>query len=110
MFLRKLKYIFKPVRLTFTKNHVYNSLFIRNKIKLSCSCIQNLKSIKNNHNTAEIEERCNWTNRTKCLLDEKCLVPNIIYEGQLMLNRPKENIYIGTAKTNFKHRFNNHTK
>ena len=27
-----------------------------------------------------------------------------------MLNQPKENIYIGTAKTNFKQRFNNHTK
>ena len=110
MFLRKLKYLFKPVRLTFTKNHIYHSLFIRNKIKLSCSCIQNFKSIKNNHNTAEIEESCSWTNRNKCLLAEKCLAPNIIYEAQFILNQPKENIYIGTAKTDFKHRFNNHTK
>ena len=107
MFLQKFTYLFKPVKLTFTKNHIYNSLFIRNKIKLSCSCIQNLKSIKNNHNTAEIEESCK---DRRIFLDEKCLAPNIIYEAQFMLNQPKENIYIGTAKTNFKQRFNNHTK
>ena len=42
----------------------------------------------------------------------KCLIPNIIYEAQITSNQPnyKEKIYIGTVETDFKHRFNNHTK
>ena len=44
--------------------------------------------------------------------DGKCLTPNIIYETQIMLNQLNYNqkIYIGTAETDFKHRFKNHTK
>ena len=64
------------------------------------------------NNTAEIEEGCNCRNRNNCPLDEKCLTPNIIYEAQIMSNQPnyKQKVYIGTAETDFKHRFNNHTK
>ena len=36
--------------LHFPKNHIYSSIFNRNKIKLSYSCMQNIKSIINNHN------------------------------------------------------------
>ena len=62
--------------------------------------------------TAEVEESCNCTNRNNCPLDGKCLTPNIIHEAQITMNQPnyKENICIGTANKNFKHRFNNHTK
>ena len=64
------------------------------------------------NNTAEIEEGCNCRNRKNCPLDGKCLTPNIIYEAQIMSNQPnyKQKVYIGTAETDFKHRFNNHTK
>ena len=113
-FFKNWKIVLSLLDLHFRKNHVYNSLFNRNKI----NCTQNLKSITNNHNmkvlnnTAEIEESWNGTNRKNCLLDGKCLAPNIIYEARNTLNHPncKENIYTGTAKTNFKHIFNNNTK
>ena len=80
--------------------------------------MQNIKSVINYHNmnvlnnTAEIEEGCNCRNRNNCSLDGKCLTPNIIYEAQIMLNQPnyKQKVYIGTAETDFKQRFNNHTK
>ena len=104
--------------LHFPRNHIYSSIFNRNKIKVSHSCMQNMKSVINYHNmnvlnnTAEIEEGCNCRNRNKCPLDGKCLTPNIIYEAQIMSNHPnyKQKVYIGTAETDFKHRFNNHTK
>ena len=57
-----------------TKNHIYNSIFNRNKIKVSYSCMQNIKSIINNHNmkvlnsNAEIEE-----SKNNYPLDGKCL-------------------------------------
>ena len=104
--------------LHFPRNHIYSSIFNRNKIKVSYSCIQNIKSVINNHNmkilnnTAEIEEGCNCRNRNSCPLDGKCLTLNIIYEAQIKSNQSncKQNVYIGTAETDFKHRFNNHTK
>ena len=80
--------------------------------------MQNIKSVINNHNmkvlnnTAETEEGCNCRNRNSYPLDGKCLTPNIIYKAQITSNQPnyKQKIYIGTAETDFKHRFNNQTK
>ena len=106
--------------LNFPRNHIYNRnhIFNRNKIKVSYSCLQSIKSILNNHNMkvlnsiAEIKESCNCRNENSCTLDGKCLTPNIIYEVQIMSNQLnyKQKICIGNAKTDFKHRFNNHTK
>ena len=64
------------------------------------------------NNTAEIEESCNCRNKNNCLLDGKCLTPNIIYEAQITSNQLnyQQKIYIGTAETDFEHRFSNHTK
>ena len=64
------------------------------------------------NNTAETEESCNCRNKNNFPLDGKCLTPNIIYEAQITSNQRnyKQKVYIGTAKTDFKHRFNNHTK
>ena len=58
------------------------------------------------------EENCNCRHKNNCPLDEKCLTPNIIYEAQITWDELnyKQKIYIGTAETEFKHRFNNHTK
>ena len=86
-------------------------------MEISYSYMQNIKSIINNHNmkvlnnTIEVQESCNCRNKINCPLDGKCLNPNI-YEAQITSNQLnyKQKIYIGTAKTDFKHRFNNHKK
>ena len=59
-----------------------------------------------------LEESCNCRNKNNCPLDGKCLTPNIIYKAQIKSNQLnyKQKVYIGTAETDFKHRFNNHTK
>ena len=64
------------------------------------------------NNTTEIEEGCNCRNKNSCRLDGKCLTTNIIYKAQITSNQLsyKQKIYIGTAETDFKHRFSNHTK
>ena len=83
--------------LHFPRNHIYSSIFNRNKIKVSHSCMQNMKSVINYHNmnilnnTAEIEEGCNCRNRNNCPLDGKCLTPNIIYEAQITSNQKSFN-------------------
>ena len=104
--------------LHFPRNYVNSSIFNRNKIKVGYSCMQNIKFVINNHNikvlnnTVENEESCNCRNKNICPLDGKCLTPNIIYEAQITSNQPsfKPKIYIGTAETDFKHRFSNHKK
>ena len=104
--------------LHFPRNYTYSSILNRSKIKVSYNCMQNIKTVINNHNmkvlnnTAKIEEGCNCRNRNSCPLDGKCLTPNIIYEAQITSNQPnyKQKVYIGTAETDLKHRFNNHTK
>ena len=104
--------------LHFSGNHLYNCIFNRNKIKVSCSCMQNMKIVINNHNmkvlsnTAETEESWSCRNKNNYPLDGKCLAPKIIYEAQITSNQLnyKQKIYIGSAKTDFKHRLNNHTK
>ena len=66
--------------LHFPRNHIYSSIFNRNKIKVSYSCMQNIKSVINNHNmkvlnnTTEIEEICNCRNKNNCPVDGKCLI------------------------------------
>ena len=48
-----------------SKNHIYYSMFNRNKIKVSYNCMQNIKSVINNqnmkvlNNTAEAKGSCN---------------------------------------------------
>lgn len=84
-------------------------------MKISYSYMQNTKSIINNHsmkflnNTARLR---NCRNKNNSPLDGKCLTSNIIYEAQITSNKLsyKENFFKETAKTDFKHRFNNHTK
>ena len=55
-----------------------------NKIKVDYSCIQNIKTIINNHNinilhqNNEIKDGCNCRNRKCCPLGGKCLLPNIV--------------------------------
>ena len=103
--------------LNFPRNYIYDSIFNRNKIKVSYSCVQNIKSIINNHNmkvlnnTTEIEESCNCRNENKCTLYGKGLTP-IEYQAQITTNQLsyKQKIYIGHAETDFKHRFNSKTK
>ena len=80
--------------LHFPRSHIYSSIFSRNKIKVSYSCMQNTKFVINNdnmnkvlNNTAKIEESCNCRNKNNCPLDGKCLTPNIIYEPQIMSNQ-----------------------
>ena len=104
--------------LHFPRNHIYSSIFNRNKIKVSYSCMQNIKSVINNHNmkvlnnTTETEESCNCRNGNNVPLDGNCLTPSIIYEGHVTSNQLnyKQKVYIGIAETNFKHRFSNHIK
>ena len=91
----------------FTKNHFFNKIFNRKRVKVSYSSMQNIKGSINNHNmnilhqNNKVKDECNCRNKKYCPLGGKCLLPNIVYQGKI--NSPQPNY-------NDKDRFYNHTK
>lgn len=62
-------------------------------------------------NTIEVEGKLKLQKQEQQPLDGKCIPPNTIYEAQITSNQVnyQEEISINSVKTDFKHRFNNHT-
>ena len=63
----------------FGRNHKYHKIFNRNNVKISYSCMDNIKDIISCHNNAipkvynEINGKtCNCRNKSNCPLDNKC--------------------------------------
>ena len=94
----------------FPPHHKLHKLFNRNNVKISYSCMPNVKSIINKHNNSE--RTCNCINSKKCLLQQKCLTNNIMYKATITSNQDNchHKIYYGITETKFKQRYANHIK
>ena len=66
----------------FPKSHPFQRIFNRNTLKLSCSCMPNVKTIISNHNKAQInksdpindttdDSNCNCRNSSTCPMNGK---------------------------------------
>ncbi|OOZ36137.1 hypothetical protein BOW52_10940 [Solemya elarraichensis gill symbiont] len=97
-----------------------SKIFNRHKIKVSYSCMPNIKNNISKHNNqvlkkAEIanstvmgDKSCNCRQNNQCPLEGKCLQANVIYQATVTSpNQTKDETYIGLA-ANFKDRFRNH--
>ena len=88
------------------------------KIKLSYSCMPNIKAIINNHNKNVLQENnnqnktCNCIKKESCPLGNQCLTPNIVYQGTISSNEPNTSpkTYIGLCEESFKKSYANHKK
>ena len=96
-----------------------HKLFNRNNVKISYSCMPNVKSIINKHRktvldppTNNSELTCNCINKEKCPLQAKCLTNNIMHKATLTSNQDnyQHKIYYGITETKFKQRYANHIK
>ena len=104
----------------FPLHHNLHKIFNRSSIKVSYSCMPNMKDIINSHNqhilqkNANISDKtCNCIDKAKCPLHQQCLIKNIVYQAIVTSNNPelKEKTYYDiNKKTAFKLRYNNHTK
>jgi hypothetical protein len=102
----------------FPKNHKLHKIFNRNTIKISYSCMPNIKSIINSHNKnilygkKKLEKTCNCIIKSLCPLSNQCLTSNIVYQAIVSSNKPeyKDKVYIGISETPFKLRYANHIK
>ena len=101
----------------FPNGHPLHKIFNKHTLKLSYSCMPNMKSIISSHNKALLsdyhrsqtqtdEKECNCRKKDQCPLDEKCLTQNVIYQATVSTQSSSET-YVGLA-TNFKERYRNH--
>jgi len=100
----------------FPKNHPLNKIFNRHTLKLSYSCMPNIKTTIASHNkkvlsdnkesTTQQNKECNCRNKTNCPLNRKCPQTNVIYQATVTTDTSTET-YIGLA-TNFEERYRNH--
>ena len=104
----------------FPKNKRLSKIFNRNTIKVSHSCLPNVKQTISNNNqrllqlhrmkeSTQDSKLCNCRQKNSCPLDGKCLTKCVVYKGtvtETTLNN--QETYIGLRENKFKTRFNLH--
>ena len=102
----------------FPPRHEFSKLFNRNTIKVSYSCMSNIKAEIHKHNKSFLEKAqqkipytqlCNCANKKQCPLNGQCLTESIVYQANITANIPvyKEKVYLGVSETTFKVRYGN---
>ena len=100
----------------FPVNHHLYKIINRKTIKISYSCTPNMQTIIASHNKKILTnqtttpEKCNCQTKSKCPTPGKCCTPNVVYQATVSHEGRKKANYIGSTETEFKLRYNNHTK
>ena len=96
----------------FPRHHKYYKLFSRNSIKLSYSCMPNMKNVIRKHSKIVknpepfTTKTCNCQRKTDCPMDGHCLSEYFIYKASVSTTT---NIYCyDTYENTFKEHYNNH--
>ena len=79
------RFFLNLIRKHFPRQHKLNKIFNKNKVKVSYSCMPNIKSVINAHNKKVLsptnvndERTCNCRRNAICPLDNNCLTKNIL--------------------------------
>lgn len=105
----------------FPEGHRLRTIFNRNTIKLSYSCMSNIKQIinrenkykreKHNNNIPECEQnkKCNCRKKDTCPLNGNCLQSTVIYQAKVTRkDNNTHETYVGLTENDFKTRHRNH--
>lgn len=101
----------------FPRGHSLNKIFNANTIKVSYSCLPNMRSRIKTHNARKIqktkqanpEKSCNCRKKDECPLRGNCMIKTVVYKATVRSNNT-EKAYIGQTGGQFKTRFRNHKK
>lgn len=104
----------------FPRGSKLNKIFNRFTLKVSYSCMKNIKQIIKSHNSQIMEKTsqshngettrtCNCRRNQACPLRGNCLVSDIIYKATVKSTRGTVT-YVGLCSGEFKKRYYNHTK
>ena len=103
----------------FPVGHKLRKIFNRNTLKLSYSCMANVRQVIDGHNKTilkkaaqtpqdQANKTCNCRKRDECLLKGTCLSKDIINQATVMSSNNKSETYVGLTATEFKTRWRNH--
>jgi hypothetical protein len=106
------------IRRNFHSKHPLTKIFNTNTIKLSYSCMSNIKNIISSSNKRKItttlhtappnpSKNCNCRRKNECPLQGNCLTKNVVYQASVNSEAGTET-YIGLTANSFKTRYNNH--
>ena len=105
----------KLVDMHFPKGHILHKVFNRITIKVSYSCMGNMKSLINRHNAKILQAEapteakgCNCRKNSTCPLNGACLTESLVYKATVLAENHKPQTYIGMTEHNLKTRFRNH--
>ena len=109
---------FSCVKKHFPRDHKFYKIFNKNNLKLSYSCMSNVKSLINAHNkkinrpddAIPTQPGCNCNNKDTCPLNQNCQASSLVYEATISSNIPnyQPKKYIGLCETTFKKRHSTH--
>lgn len=109
----------------FPAHHKYRKIFNRNTVKISYSCMPNVRAKVNMHNkkilrtTNEVKSNeleptrmCNCPRTAECPFEDACLDKDVRYTAELSSDLPNYGTkeYKGICSTEWKSRFGNHKK
>ena len=104
----------------FPKDKRLRKIFNRNTIKVSYSCLPNVKQTISNNNhlllqlhsmkeSTQDSKLCNCRQKNSCPLDGKCLTKRVVYKPTVTETTPNnQETYIWPTENEFKTRFNLH--
>ena len=99
----------------FHKDHVLHKIINRNKVKVSYSCMTNIKGIIQKHNKNILQKKdnnyrkCNCREQNNCPMRGECLEKSVIYQAEVTSNNGERvETYIGLTENTFKTRYGNH--
>ncbi|XP_033096832.1 uncharacterized protein LOC117101076, partial [Anneissia japonica] len=101
----------------FPPNHTLHKIFNRNTIKISYSCMGNLKQNIDGHNKTTLSlkteqpktKSCNCRIPNDCPMSGRCLNKSVVYQATVVANNKTDQTYAGLTENAFKIRYNNHT-
>ena len=101
----------------FPENHVFHKIFNRNTVKISYSCMPNLKQKIDGRNKSALQKTtappilkaCNCRRPADCPIAGNCLRSSVVYQATVTTEDSKsDQTYVGLTETSFKTRFANH--
>ena len=83
----------------FPANHCLRKIFNRNTVKISYSCMPNVKQAVDGHNKTKLSQTntsdkntCNCRNKKRCPMNGKCLVKSLVYQATVTTDNNMQTI------------------
>ena len=113
------KFFLQLIKKHFPNEHKFHKIFNKNTLKLSYSCIPNIKTKIKAHNrvilrntSSKNAKRCNYQQNENCPTNSDCLKESVAYYATISCSDKnyKPKLYKGCCETSFEKRYSNNKK